>query len=100
MQIMIFFFKRKKNTNYEQLDFRYTSLVLKNNIIKEQYYLGTIINKNTLPYLKNTVEWQTLKKNKDLWVYARARENKIKKDFCEEFEKESEPCIYEEKINE
>jgi len=38
-------------------------LVLKNHIIKEQYYLGTIfIYKNTL--LKDTVEWHKPKKSK------------------------------------
>jgi len=64
---------------------RYISLVLKNNKIKEQYYLGTIfIYKNTL--LKNTVELHTPKKSKTLWCFGRVRK---KKDFCKEFERES-----------
>jgi len=42
---------------------------------KEQYYLGTIfIYKNTL--LKNTVEWHTAKKIKDLWSFGRVRGKK------------------------
>jgi len=60
-------------------------LVLENNIIKEQYYLGTIfIYKNTL--LKNTIEWHTLKKINDLWGFGRVRG---KKYFCKKFERES-----------
>jgi len=51
-------------------------LVLKNNIIKEQYYFGTIfMYKNTL--LKNTVEWHTPKKIKDLWGFGRVREKRF-----------------------
>jgi len=60
-------------------------LVLKNNIIKEQYYLGTIfIYKNTL--LKNTVEWHTPKKIRLTGFWTCTGKKKI---FCKEFERES-----------
>jgi len=91
LQILIFL--RKKKTYYEQLDFMYTSLVLKNNIIKEQYYLGTIlIYKNTLPYLKNAVEWHKLFKNQRFMGFCPCTGKK--KDFCEKFEKESLNLAY------
>ena len=67
-------------------------MVLKNNKIKEQFYLGRIfIYKNTL--LKNTVEWHTPKKIKDLWGIGRVR-GKKEKIFCKEFERESLSLAY------
>ena len=65
--------------------------------IKEQHneqYLGTIlIYKNTL--LKNTVEWHTPKKIKDLWRFGRVRGKR--KIFCRVWKGGSDPCAYEKK---
>jgi len=67
-------------------------LVLENNIIKEQFYLGTIfIYKNTL--LKNTVEWNTPRKIQGLMGFWTCTGEK-KEDICKEFERESPILAY------